>query len=98
MPRGRQAELHSEENGKRPQDIQLTIDQRIQALAYKEVKRAVSHLQARSGSAIVADVNTGEILALVNSPSFNPNNRRGVSAHRIRNRAVTDTFEYRFRC
>ena len=91
--KGRQVELHSEETGKKPQDIQLTIDQRIQALAYKEMKRAVSLLQATSGSAVVADVHTGEILALVNSPSFNPNNRRGVPAHRIRNRAVTDTFE-----
>lgn len=91
--KGRQVELHSEETGKKPQNIQLTIDQRIQALAYKEMKRAVSLLQATSGSAVVADVHTGEILALVNSPSFNPNNRRGVPAHRIRNRAVTDTFE-----
>lgn len=91
--KGRQVELHSEETGKKPQNIQLTIDQRIQALAYKEIKRAVSLLQATSGSAVVADVHTGEILALVNSPSFNPNNRRGVPAHRIRNRAVTDTFE-----
>lgn len=91
--KGRSVELHSEETGKKPQNIQLTIDQRIQALAYKEVKRAVSLLEATSGSAVVADVHTGEILALVNSPSFNPNNRQGVPAHRIRNRAVTDTFE-----
>ena len=91
--KGRQVELHSEQSGKKPQNLQLTIDQRIQALAYKEVKRAVGLLQATSGSAVVADVHTGEILALVNSPSFNPNNRRGVPVHRIRNRAVTDTFE-----
>lgn len=91
--KGRQVELHSEEVGKKPRNIQLTIDQRIQALAYKEVKRAVSLLQATSGSAVVANVHTGEILALVNSPSFNPNNRKGVAAHKIRNRAITDTFE-----
>jgi len=71
----------------------LTIDQRIQSLAYRELKQAVQYLKATSGSAVVADVHTGEILAMVNSPSFNPNNRRNVSGHRIRNRAITDTFE-----
>ncbi len=91
--KGRPVELLSESEGKEPKDIHLTIDQRIQALAYKELKKSVALLNATSGSAVVADVHTGEILALVNSPSFNPNNRRGVSAHRIRNRAITDTFE-----
>lgn len=91
--KGRQVELLSQEKGKEPLDIQLTIDQRIQALAYRELKQAVQYLKATSGSAVVADVHTGELLALVNSPSFNPNNRHNVSAHRIRNRAITDTFE-----
>ena len=91
--KGRQVELLSQEKGKEPLDIQLTIDQRIQALAYRELKQAVQYLQATSGSAVVADVHTGELLALVNSPSFNPNNRKNASAHRIRNRAITDTFE-----
>ena len=91
--KGRMVELIESEAGKRPQDIQLTIDQRIQALAYKELKQAVQYYKATSGSAVVVAVNTGEILALVNSPSFNPNNRAGVSAHRIRNRAVTDAYE-----
>jgi cell division protein FtsI (penicillin-binding protein 3) len=91
--KGRQVEILAQKEGKKPQDIQLTIDQRIQALAYKELKKAVRYYKATSASAIVTDVRTGEILALVNNPSFNPNNRRGVSAHRIRNRAVTDAFE-----
>jgi len=91
--KGRQVELLSQEKGKTPGNIELTIDQRIQSLAYRELKQAVKFLQATSGSAVVADVHTGDILALVNSPSFNPNNRRNVSAHRIRNRAITDLFE-----
>jgi cell division protein FtsI (penicillin-binding protein 3) len=91
--KGRQVEILSSEEGKQAHNIQLTIDQRIQALAYKEIKWAVSYYKAASGSAVVTDVKTGEILALVNSPSYNPNNRQGVSAHRIRNRAVTDAYE-----
>ena len=91
--KGRMVELIEFEEGKKPQNIQLTIDQRIQALAYKELKQAVQYYKATSGSAVVVAVNTGEIIALVNSPSFNPNNRSGVSAHRIRNRAVTDAYE-----
>lgn len=91
--KGRMVELIEFEEGEKPQNIQLTIDQRIQALAYKELKQAVQYYKATSGSAVVVAVNTGEILALVNSPSYNPNNRAGVSAHRIRNRAVTDAYE-----
>ena len=91
--KGRQVEILNTEEGKQAHNIQLTIDQRIQALAYKELKWAVNYYKATSASAVVTDVHTGEILALVNSPSFNPNNRQGVSAHRIRNRAVTDAYE-----
>ncbi|MFC6438959.1 penicillin-binding protein 2 [Bowmanella sp. JS7-9] len=91
--KGRQVEILDETQGEDPQDLSLTIDQRLQALAYKEVKRAIQLYDAASASAVVVDVHTGEILALVNAPSFNPNNRRGVTAHRIRNRVVTDTFE-----
>ncbi|XOV81058.1 MAG: penicillin-binding transpeptidase domain-containing protein [Aestuariibacter sp.] len=91
--KNRQVEVLTESEGKKPEDIHLTIDQRIQALTYKELKQSVASLRATSGSAVVANVHTGEILALVNSPSFNPNNRKGVAAHRIRNRAITDTFE-----
>lgn len=91
--KGRQVEILTSEEGKEAHDIQLTIDQRIQALAYKELKWAVGYYKATSASAVVTDIKTGEILALVNSPSYNPNNRQGVSPHRIRNRAVTDAYE-----
>lgn len=89
----REVEILKVEDGEEPNDLQLTIDQRLQAIAYKELKTAVRYYKAASGSAIIADVNTGEILAMVNSPSFNPNNLKNASPHRIRNRAVTDAFE-----
>jgi cell division protein FtsI (penicillin-binding protein 3) len=76
-----------------PKTITLSIDQRIQALAYRELKGAVKAFKATSGSAVVTNVNTGEVLALVNSPSYNPNNRSGVAIHRFRNRAITDIYE-----
>ncbi len=74
-------------------DLVLSIDRRIQYLAYRELKAAVQEHRARSGSVVVLDVNTGEILAMVNQPSFNPNTRRGLRGDRFRNRAVTDLFE-----
>ena len=61
-----------------PKDLMLSIDQRIQALAYRELKGAVQAFKAASGSVSVADVHSGEILAMVNSPSYNPNNRSNV--------------------
>lgn len=76
-----------------PQSIRLSIDQRVQAMAYKELKRAVSYYQATSGSVVVVNVNTGEIVAMVNSPSYNPNNRSHVQPHQLRNRAIADSFE-----
>lgn len=76
-----------------PQDLVLSIDQRIQALAYQQLKIATEYYQAASGSVVVIDVRTGEILAMVNTPSFNPNNNGDRLSHRMRNRAVTDTFE-----
>jgi len=91
--KGRQVEILEQKAGEEPKDIQLTIDQRIQAFAYKELKKAVQYYKATSASAVVVDVQTGEILAMVNNPSYNPNNRSGVSGHRIRNRAITDAFE-----
>lgn len=91
--KGREIEVLSEVQPVAGQTLRLSIDQRIQAIAYKAVKSAVSSFSATSGSAVVVDVKTGEVLALVNSPSYNPNNRQGVSSHRFRNRAVTDLFE-----
>jgi len=74
-------------------DLKLSIDRRIQYLAYRELKAAVRQHHARSGSVVVLDNRTGEVLALVNQPSFNPNNRKGLKANRLRNRAATDVFE-----
>lgn len=91
--KGREIEVLEEQKGSEPQDIVLTIDQRIQTAVYQELKKAVQTYEAASGSAIVVDVETAEVLAMVNSPSFNPNNRMNVSMHRFRNRAITDTFE-----
>ena len=73
--------------------LKLSIDRRIQYLAYRELKAAVRQHGARSGSVVVLDNRSGEVLAQVNQPSFNPNNRKRLKADRMRNRAVTDVFE-----
>jgi len=73
--------------------LHLSIDRRVQYLAYRELKRAVMQNKARSGSAVVLDARTGEVLAMVNQPSYNPNNREDLKGSRYRNRAVTDVFE-----
>lgn len=75
------------------EDLNLSIDLRVQHLAYRELARAVKLNRADSGSIIVVDVETAEILALVNQPSFNPNNRQNLKASHLRNRALTDLFE-----
>ena len=74
-------------------DIKLSIDSRMQSMAYGEVKRAVEDHKAKAGSIIVLDAKSGEVLALANWPSYNPNNRRKPSLDVMRNRAVTDLFE-----
>ena len=74
-------------------DIQLSIDRRVQYLAYRELKAAVQRHHAKAGSAVVLDVTSGEVLAMVNQPAYNPNNRSDLSSARFRNRAVTDVFE-----
>ncbi|MCC8403961.1 penicillin-binding protein 2 [Paraburkholderia sp. MMS20-SJTN17] len=73
--------------------IQLTIDRRIQQLAYTQLKAAVARHQAEAGSVVVLDARNGEILALANYPSFDPNDRTRLSGRQLRNRAVIDTFE-----
>ncbi len=75
------------------QDLYLSIDQRVQYVAYRELKAAVFTHKARAGIVVILDPWTGEILALVNQPSFNPNNRDDYQVERYRNRAVTDLFE-----
>ncbi len=74
-------------------DLRLSIDRRIQYLAYRELKAAVQEHKARSGSAVVLDVRSGQVLAMVNQPSFNPNSRKRMQRSSMRNRAVTDVFE-----
>ena len=71
----------------------LSIDRRVQYLAYRELKTAVNHYKARAGTLIMLDVNTGEIIAMVGQPSYNPNNRTGLKSGNYRNRALTDVFE-----
>ncbi|MEZ5447769.1 MAG: penicillin-binding transpeptidase domain-containing protein [Thiolinea sp.] len=75
------------------QTVRLSIDRRIQYLAYKALKTQVYKLKAQAGSLIVLDAHNGEILAMANLPSFNPNNRTQLDARHYRNRAVTDKFE-----
>ncbi len=91
--KGRKIEILSVKEAKQPQDVVLSIDQRIQAIAYRELKGAVSAFKATSGSVVVVNPHTGEILAMVNSPSYNPNNRAKTAIHRFRNRAITDIYE-----
>jgi cell division protein FtsI (penicillin-binding protein 3) len=73
--------------------LRLTLDRRIQYLAYRELKAAISEHAAQSGSVVVLDIATGEILAMVNWPSYNPNSRGSGDASARRNRAVTDVVE-----
>lgn len=74
-------------------NLTLSIDERLQALMYRELSNAVAFNKALSGSAVLVDVNTGEILAMANSPSYNPNNLSGTPKDVMRNRAITDIFE-----
>ncbi|HVY23011.1 MAG TPA: penicillin-binding transpeptidase domain-containing protein [Steroidobacteraceae bacterium] len=75
------------------QDITTSIDIRIQYLAYRELKAAIQQHNAVSGSVVVVDVNTGEVLAMVNQPSYNPNDQEQRDPNDIRNRAATDLME-----
>jgi cell division protein FtsI (penicillin-binding protein 3) len=75
------------------QTLRTSLDLRLQYLAYRELKVAVSESRARSGSVVILDPHTGEILAMVNQPSFNPNNRAQRDPGLYRNRAATDPFE-----
>jgi cell division protein FtsI (penicillin-binding protein 3) len=74
-------------------DLVLSIDLRIQYLAYRELKAAIRDRQAKAGSIVVLDVTTGEVLAMVNQPAFNPNDRDQFVVDSYRNRAATDILE-----
>jgi cell division protein FtsI (penicillin-binding protein 3) len=75
------------------EDVTLAIDQRLQFLAHKELKAAVELNRAKGGSIVILDAKSGEVLALVNQPDYNPNNRANVTGRQTRNRSVTDLFE-----
>lgn len=73
--------------------LTLSIDQQLQYITYRELKAAVKKYKARAGTAVIMDANTGEVLAMVNQPAFNPNDRSRLRSSRYRNRSVTDVFE-----
>jgi cell division protein FtsI (penicillin-binding protein 3) len=75
------------------QEVVLAVDQRLQFLAHRELKSAVEANHAKGGSLVILDAKTGEVLALVNQPDYNPNNRANVTGRQTRNRSVTDLFE-----
>tara|TARA_R110002096_G_scaffold194356_7_gene376524 strand:+ start:2242 stop:3981 length:1740 start_codon:yes stop_codon:yes gene_type:complete len=74
-------------------DIELSIDRRLQYLAYRELKAAVAQQNATSGSVVLLNPETGEVLAVANQPAFNPNDRSMFKASHVRNRAFVDVFE-----
>jgi cell division protein FtsI (penicillin-binding protein 3) len=74
-------------------DMKLSIDSKIQYIAYTHLKDAVEKFKAKAGGAVVLNVQTGEILALVNLPTYNPNDRSVLTGAQLRNRVITDTFE-----
>jgi cell division protein FtsI (penicillin-binding protein 3) len=74
-------------------DVQLTIDSKVQALAYQRIRDAVQQHKAKAGSVVVLDAQSGEILALANYPSYLPGERRNLTGAQLRNRAITDVFE-----
>jgi len=82
--------VHLPQDGK---DVSLALDAKIQYLAYSQLKQAIVEHKAKAGGIVVLDVKSGEVLALVNAPTYNPNNRVKLAGAQLRNRAFTDTFE-----
>ncbi|MDA0571326.1 peptidoglycan D,D-transpeptidase FtsI family protein [Burkholderia gladioli] len=74
-------------------DVDLSIDSKIQYITYANLKAAVDKFHAKAGAAIVVDVRTGEVLSLVNYPTYNPNDRSHLTGEQLRNRVLTDVFE-----
>ncbi|MFZ3185688.1 MAG: penicillin-binding protein 2 [Pseudomonas sp.] len=81
------------QNAKAGQTLALSIDLRLQYLAHRELRNALAEFGAKAGSLVMVDVQTGEVLAMVNHPTYNPNNRRNRQPAALRNRAMIDVFE-----
>ncbi len=90
---GRVIEDISSTDSQAAHNLALSIDERLQALVYRELNNAVAFNKAESGSAVLVDVSTGEVLAMASSPSYNPNNFAGTAKDAMRNRSITDVFE-----
>ncbi|HDY8088954.1 TPA: peptidoglycan glycosyltransferase FtsI [Vibrio vulnificus] len=90
---GRVVENIAYEDRQEGKPLELTIDQRLQAIAYRAIKQAVADHRATSGSAVMLDVKTGAVLAMVNAPSYNPNNHSDWQSYKMRNRIITDSLE-----
>ncbi len=90
---GRVIEKIQHIDGEAANDLVLSIDERLQSLIFSELDLAVKFNKADSGTAVLIDINTGEVLAMVTNPSYNPNNRSRIDSSLLRNRAVTDAFE-----
>ena len=82
--------IHVPQEGK---DVSLALDAKLQYLAHSQLKQAITEHKAKAGGVIMLDAKSGEVLALANSPTYNPNNRSKLSGAQLRNRAFTDTFE-----
>ena len=95
--RDRRGRIVEDAEGWRPprdgEAVTLAIDQRLQFLAHRELKAAVEASRAKAGALVILDARSGEVLALVNQPDYNPNNRAAVTGRQTRNRSVTDLFE-----
>lgn len=85
--------IRSIQDARQGNELQLSIDLRLQYMAYRELKAVVEAHQADAGSVVIMDTQTGEVLAMVNQPSYNPNDRSRLEPAALRNRAMTDLFE-----
>ena len=86
-------DVQVKENAKPGKQLALSIDLRLQYLAHRELRNALLEFEAKAGSLVMVDVRSGEILAMVNHPTYNPNNRRNLNPQAMRNRAMVDVFE-----
>lgn len=86
-------DVQVKENAKPGKQLALSIDLRLQYLAHRELRKALLEFEAKAGSLVMVDVRTGEVLAMVNHPTYNPNNRRELKPQAMRNRAMIDVFE-----